>query len=166
MKTTFRVYLPPKREPPPPPPDDSGDYALLRNVPPGAHLARLLVRRALARRCPVCGEGRPFASWLRMKERCEVCGYHFEREPGYWIGAMTINYGVVAAVLLVLFVALAELWRWPIWQQLLLWGGLASAGVLVLFPYSRLAWVVFDLLVLGPPRRSDFPPPPETDGQA
>ena len=28
-----------------------------------------------------------------MNDVCEKCNYHFEREPGYFIGAMYISYG-------------------------------------------------------------------------
>ena len=29
-----------------------------------------------------------------MYERCEVCNLKFEREPGYFLGAMYISYGL------------------------------------------------------------------------
>ena len=43
-----------------------------------------------------------------MHEYCPVCGLKFEREEGYFLGAMYISYG------LALFVILAVvLWRRP-----------------------------------------------------
>jgi hypothetical protein len=29
-----------------------------------------------------------------MNDRCDDCQYHFDREPGYFIGAMYISYGL------------------------------------------------------------------------
>jgi uncharacterized protein (DUF983 family) len=156
MKTTFRVYLPKPPPRPPPPPDDDGSFALLRGIPPGKPVWRSLVWRALALRCPVCGQGRPFSSWLGLRERCGVCAYRYERESGYWLGAMTLNYGLVGGLCLVLLVAL-PLWTWPAWAQVAFWVLAASAAVVALFPYSRLLWIVFDFLFLGPPKPEDFP---------
>lgn len=158
MKTTFRVYLP--KPPPPPPPEREGSFALLRGVRPGASVRRALAWRVVRRRCLVCGQGRPFARWLSLRDRCPVCGYRFERESGYWVGAMVLNYGIVGGLGLVLFVAMAFRWTWPVWAQLALWILYAVVGVLALFPYTRLAWIMIDFLLLSPPRTADFPPEP------
>jgi uncharacterized protein (DUF983 family) len=32
------------------------------------------IRRGLACQCPVCGEGRLFSGYLKIKTRCDVCG--------------------------------------------------------------------------------------------
>ena len=29
-----------------------------------------------------------------MKDRCDVCDYKFDREPGYFLGAMYLSYGL------------------------------------------------------------------------
>ena len=40
--------------------------------------------RALRRRCPNCGGGGVWTSWLKMREACPTCGLHFERgEHGF-----------------------------------------------------------------------------------
>jgi uncharacterized protein (DUF983 family) len=158
LKTTFRVYLP---KPPPPPPDDDGSFALLRGLPRGVPVWRVLTVRALCLRCPVCGLGRPFAGWLTMRRACPACHYHFEREEGYWLGSMTLNYAAVSAPVVLLFVLGTALWSWPIWLQVPLWIVTASLSVILLFPYTRLLWIAFDFLFLGPPRAADFEPGPE-----
>ena len=38
-----------------------------------------------------------------MKERCEVCQYKFDREPGYFLGAMYLSYGLAVLQGLVTF---------------------------------------------------------------
>ncbi len=49
--------------------------------------------RALRLRCPACGGGPVFVSWVRMCPSCPSCGIRFDREPegGYWVGSNTIN---------------------------------------------------------------------------
>lgn len=50
-----------------------------------------LLLRGLFLRCPMCGKGKLFKNWLTMYENCPVCHFHYEREPGYFTGAMAIN---------------------------------------------------------------------------
>src|SRR5439155_12681997 len=51
--------------------------------------------RGLTRRCPRCGGGNLFKRWFRMVPDCPRCALHFEREPGYWVGAVAINTMVI-----------------------------------------------------------------------
>lgn len=50
-------------------------------------------------KCPNCIKGQVFEKDKRifkipvMFSKCSVCYYKFEREPGYFIGAMYISYG-------------------------------------------------------------------------
>ena len=47
-----------------------------------------------------------------MKEDCSRCGIHFEREEGYWVGALIINTTVTFGTFLVIFVS-GILITWP-----------------------------------------------------
>ncbi len=58
------------------------------------------MRQALRLRCPVCGIGRPFSGFFEMEADCTACSFHFEREPGYFLGAMYVSYFMCAAFLL------------------------------------------------------------------
>ncbi|MBL4703575.1 MAG: DUF983 domain-containing protein [Flavobacteriales bacterium] len=64
----------------------------------------------LKEKCPQCGEGDAFIKkrgllkFPEMHEDCPKCDYHFEREPGYFIGAMYISYGLAIFVGLATFV--------------------------------------------------------------
>ncbi len=68
---------------------------------------RLFVRRALAKRCPQCGQGALFASFARLHTRCPECGLMFRREAGAQTGAMyltaTVTEIFAAALALALF---------------------------------------------------------------
>lgn len=51
-------------------------------------------------KCPNCDKGHVFrqdTSILQlpvMVDECEVCAYRFDREPGYFLGAMYLSYGL------------------------------------------------------------------------
>lgn len=59
-----------------------------------------LVIRILKEKCPHCGKDDVYKKKLNffqlpvMNERCDICNYHFDREPGYFLGAMYISYGL------------------------------------------------------------------------
>jgi uncharacterized protein (DUF983 family) len=39
----------------------------------------------------VCGGGGLFDGWFRMRATCPACGVTFEREPGFFAGALFVN---------------------------------------------------------------------------
>jgi uncharacterized protein (DUF983 family) len=155
LKTTFRLYLP-KKKPPPPEPVHSFDF--IQGVPPRGALWRTLLARAARLHCPVCDGDGIFADYLTLRERCPGCQYRFEREEGYWLGAMTINYGVVGTLGVLLFALATTLWSWPALAQVAIWAVFATVGLIWFFPYSRLAWILFDFTFFSPPGERDFPP--------
>ena len=69
--------------------------------------ALLLLRRGLRQRCPVCGRGKIFKGWIKTYERCSVCNFAFEREPGYYTGAVAVNLVVSELLITVIAVPLA-----------------------------------------------------------
>lgn len=69
----------------------------------------VLVRRALSRRCPVCGGGKIFESWYRLKPNCPMCGYRFERESGYWVSAIIVNTAATFSLFAIFFVGVMVL---------------------------------------------------------
>lgn len=62
----------------------------------------------LAQKCPRCHRGKLFthrmydlAHFTDMPAACPVCGLAFEPEPGFYFGAMYINYVFTTAIVLV-----------------------------------------------------------------
>lgn len=55
--------------------------------------------RIATEKCPHCGKGSIFEKKKgafqlpEMKMQCEQCGYLYNREPGYFLGAMYVSYG-------------------------------------------------------------------------
>jgi len=79
-----------------------------------------------------------------MNDRCPSCGLKFEREEGYFLGAMYISYGLALVTILVFGFVLWELTHWPL-KRAALWAillFLPTAPSLALF--SRVLWIYLD----------------------
>jgi hypothetical protein len=79
-----------------------------------------------------------------MHDRCPVCGLHFNREPGYFLGAMYIGYGLALAFIVV---PGATLWVLTGWRL----DKIAIGAVLLFLPFapmltflSRVLWIYLD----------------------
>jgi len=95
-------------------------------------------------RCPRCRRGKLFKSLIDMPEQCPVCGLVYEREHGYFVGAMAISYALSVAVVALLFVAVLALTHWPL-EWVLLVSGLAFLPLAPLcLRYSRALWMNLD----------------------
>jgi uncharacterized protein (DUF983 family) len=96
-------------------------------------------------RCPKCRRGMVFRKRLTMYNLCPACGMKFEREPGYFIGAMYISYAFAAffigVVSFLVNLVLPELEF--VWTVLT-----AAALMLPLVPsmirYSKILWMTID----------------------
>jgi hypothetical protein len=86
-----------------------------------------------------------FSGWIRMHPACPVCRYVFEREPGYFVGAMYVSYALAVPTLVLLAVLVH--WLVPSWSGLSLLGAtllLFLPLVPVIFRYSRAMWAHLD----------------------
>ena len=104
----------------------------------------------MTRRCPRCGEGRLFRRWFEIVPDCPRCGLHFEREAGYWIGAMAVNLGVTTGLFAVGFaIALAlTIPDVPVALLLAIFVPLMVLLPIVFYPFSKTLWMAFDRAVL------------------
>jgi len=99
-------------------------------------------------RCPRCHQGRAFRSLLVMHDACPMCGHIFEREPGYFVGAMYVSYALAIPVYLALAGVLRLLLReWSDLAILTLALPLFAPFAPLLFRYSRVIWMHLDLAV-------------------
>lgn len=103
-----------------------------------------MLRAILALRCPRCRRGRLFTGLITMDHRCAVCGLVYEREHGYFVGAMAISYALATAVLAALFLFFAIGLRWPLEGSLLAAGALFLFTVPFVFRYARSLWIHLD----------------------
>ena len=104
----------------------------------------MLLGRALWLRCPLCGRGRLFRRWLLMHETCANCGVKFEREPGFFLGSIYINYGLTALIVAIVYPIL--LFNKLAAERYLLIGSLVFVVLfpLLWFPWARSLWLGFD----------------------
>ncbi len=120
-----------------------------------------LLGRALRLRCPHCGRGHMFFSWLKMRTRCPYCGLLLERgESDYFIGAYLINL-IIAELIVVTLMLVFTVASWPsVPWRFVLWAIIAITipAVVVTYPFSRSLWLAVDLL-FRPAEPQDFHPP-------
>jgi hypothetical protein len=82
-----------------------------------------------------------------MKEFCDSCGLRFEREPGYWVGAVIINTTVIFATFLIVFGGMVLVtypdvpWGWVLGVT-----AIANVAIPILFyPISKSLWAGLEL---------------------
>jgi len=112
--------------------------------------------RAMRLRCPRCGRTQLFTGWFTMHERCAVCGLVYEREQGYFVGAIYVNYAVTVAIAVGTVLVLDWTIGLTLRAQLALGIALVTLVPLVFFRYARSLWLGVDHLVTQlerPPRR-------------
>jgi len=82
-----------------------------------------------------------------MNESCPRCGLRFEREPGYWTGAMVASYALGVPVLVLIVAALWLLTGWDIVLVLIAGDVLFLAAAPFIWRYSRVVWLCLDWLI-------------------
>jgi uncharacterized protein (DUF983 family) len=110
------------------------------------------LRGILEQRCPRCRMGRIFRysifrGFPKMRERCPTCDLKFEREPGYFLGAMYLSYGLGVLIMAPIALLLWFLTGWWI-TKVILW---AAALFLPFAPtitrFARVLWIYLDQTV-------------------
>ena len=79
-----------------------------------------------------------------MNDRCPACGLHFNREPGYFLGAMYISYALALALV---FAFGAMLWILTSWRldKVAIWTVLCFVPFAPMLTFlSRVLWFYLD----------------------
>jgi uncharacterized protein (DUF983 family) len=103
----------------------------------------------LRQRCPRCRTGSIFRysifrGFPKMHDRCPVCDLRFDREPGYFLGAMYVSYGLGVVIVALIAALLWSITGWwitkdTIWAVVLF---LPLAPTITLF--ARVLWIYLD----------------------
>lgn len=100
--------------------------------------------------CPSCSKGKIFEKkgllykmrMPKMYENCTVCGYKFEKEPGYFFGAMYVSYMLTVAQAVGLYMILVHIFQFDDNFQIFL---MIAAGMIGLSFFnmriSRIIWI-------------------------
>lgn len=96
--------------------------------------------RGARRRCPVCGRGRIFRSFLSLRRACPECRWVVEREPGTVTGSMYLV-AIFTQILAVLLWLALQLTDWSVGRQLAVALPLLVAVSLASLPVSKGLWV-------------------------
>jgi uncharacterized protein (DUF983 family) len=113
------------------------------------------VARAVLRRCPNCGESNVFSSWMRLVDECPTCRLRFEREEGYWLGAILFNTAATIGVFgLAMVLWAVSTWPDPPWNTMLVAGIVFNlVAPIVFYPYSKTLWVAVEITAHPPPNQ-------------
>ncbi len=109
----------------------------------------VLLRRGFRKRCARCGGSHLYQGWFRMVERCPTCGYLFEREPGFFVGAYLINFAIAEGFLFVMLMGFI-LWKAGhpdagLVPALVIGFAIGVIGPILFYPYARTIWSAIDL---------------------
>jgi uncharacterized protein (DUF983 family) len=112
----------------------------------------LMLWRGATKRCARCGSGHLFHGWFKMVDTCPRCGLKFEREEGYWTGAIAINTIIVGGIFAIVFIVALVLTVPDVpWLPILfIVVPLMVIGPLFFYPFSKTIWVAVDQGFLMP----------------
>lgn len=108
-----------------------------------------MLRRGLLRRCPRCGSGGLFTRWFGMVDRCPGCAMRFNREEGFFVSALFVNFAITETVMFVwlavtFFLTVPDP---PVWTIAI--GAVVISAVvpLVFYPFSKTIWAAIHLVM-------------------
>lgn len=108
-----------------------------------------VIKATLTNKCPRCGVGQVFENnnpyslknGLTMNKHCPHCNLKFEREVGFFYGAMYVSYALQAGLIIVLYTLNMFWWNMPPLLLLTIIISLIFALFPVTFRWSRIIWI-------------------------
>tara|TARA_B100000809_G_scaffold32272_1_gene28175 strand:+ start:16058 stop:16411 length:354 start_codon:yes stop_codon:yes gene_type:complete len=108
------------------------------------------VKKILNCRCPNCGKGNVFGKkqfflsvkFSKMNESCSNCNKNFQKEPGFFIGAMYVSYALIIVEMFSVYLLLTPFFDKALDLNML--PILTLTAVLLVFfniRYSRMIWM-------------------------
>ena len=116
--------------------------------------ARRNLGRGLRLKCPDCGLGSLYVSLFRMHARCYYCDLVFEREQGYFIGAIYINIIATESTLLLTLLIYGLITGTVDQRILTILFVLAIVLPLTFFHHSRSLWLSIDHILNASEKRA------------
>jgi len=119
--------------------------------------AKRIFFRSINLRCPACGEGRLYRSLFKMNDQCPFCDFVYNREQGYFVGAIYVN--VIVTESLIFFTYLASLLILPASSGTIFTALFAMAVTIpvLFYRHARSLWLGLDYFI-DPPKKTLGPP--------
>jgi hypothetical protein len=100
-------------------------------------------------RCPRCHKGKFFITdnpydlkrFSKMHEKCPQCYENFQREVGFYYGAMYASYGIDVLLGIIMFVIMVPLLDLSVLTFLFTYTGTAILLFPIIYRVSRLVWI-------------------------
>jgi uncharacterized protein (DUF983 family) len=106
-----------------------------------------VLMRGLMLRCPDCGQAGIYQSLLQVRHHCPNCGLLFQREQGYFTGALYVNIAVAEGSVLLAFLICMLIGVTNIDRMFTILIAISALAPLLFFLHSRSFWLCFDYLV-------------------
>ena len=103
-------------------------------------------------------EGRTTMLGRAVRRRCPQCNFSFEREEGYWVGALIANIAAAEGLFAVLLViGIAATYPDTPWTALTVAGAFVMVTLpIVFYPLSKMLWLWLDLAFIHPVDADDL----------
>jgi uncharacterized protein (DUF983 family) len=108
------------------------------------------LRRGIGLRCARCGRGSVYRSVWHMNRACPECGLPYYREPGYFVGAMMVNYAATVFIIIAAYLVtrkLPPMWSASPEKKITVWLAAATCISILLVPLARSVWIAVDYWV-------------------
>jgi hypothetical protein len=92
-------------------------------------------------------KGRVWRRFVSMNASCPECGFVFERESGYFAGAMVVSYSLAVPILAAIVIALILIGGLDAVVALIIGNTAYLVLVPFIFRYSRVVWLHLDWLI-------------------
>lgn len=114
-----------------------------------------LLLRCLRLRCPVCGQSSVFERWFHVRHHCLSCRALFQREDGFFVGAIVINIITTEVLIIAIYVVCLLLIssRFQLMLNILFIFGISFP--VAFYHHSWSVWLSFDHLVETLPKYAE-----------
>ena len=119
------------------------------------HTISEVISRSLRLRCPACGGASIVKTPYRIRQSCSLCGVSFNREEGFFVGAIMAN--VVATEVFIVVIYLASIILTNLHERVVL-TILFVVGItfpLAFYHHAWSLWLAMDHLIEGLSRDED-----------
>ena len=103
--------------------------------------------RSLRLRCPRCGKGKLFRKLFYMLHECPDCELIYEREQGFYLGAIYVSYGITAVITTIGYLVMFLGRITSDFNAKVICTTFAIVFPLLIFRHARSIWLGFDFII-------------------